>query len=49
MEPIVIRHAGLKAQVNVVCDRNKLLTFLLIGVMQGSWRTYTILRSSHRM
>ena len=31
-----IRHAGLKAHVNVMCDRYKLVTVLVNGVMQGS-------------
>jgi len=41
VEPLVIKHAGLKAQVNVMYDRYKLVIVFFTGVMQGSWRTFS--------
>ena len=32
-----------------MCDRYKLVTVLLNGVMQGSWRIFAISGSSHHM
>ena len=46
VKPVVITHA---AQVNVMCDRYKLMINMLLGVMQGSWKTFAILGSSHHM